>query len=43
MYTSNTEMSLGDTPEILLAWEIVVGCIFKSFSRASYEIDFTFP
>jgi hypothetical protein len=42
MCTRRTETSLGETPEILLAWEIVAGWILVSFSRASKEMDFTF-
>ena len=37
--TSNTLMSLGDTPGILLAWAIVSGSIFTNFWRASVDSD----
>ena len=36
---SKTEMSLGDTPGILLAWAMVSGLIFVSFCRASVDSD----
>ncbi len=37
--TSNTEISLGETPDILLACPIVSGFILVSFSRASEDKD----
>lgn len=37
--TIKTDMSEGDTPEILDAWPRVLGLIFISFSRASLESD----
>ena len=42
IYTKRTEMSLGETPLILEACEIVSGFIFISFSFASALIDLIF-
>jgi len=36
-YTSNTLISLGETPLILDAWEMVDGLIAPNFSRASID------
>lgn len=42
IYTSITEISLGETPLILEACETVAGFIEDNFSNASYDRDFSF-
>ena len=39
MYTIKTDISEGETPEILEACPKVLGFIFINFSRASFDSD----